>query len=105
VLVQVADRLRLSLRTGDELARIGGDEFTVLLRNVADADAAAHVADRLLATVRQPFDTPGAPVTLGLSVGVALTEPGSTADELLARADAALYEAKRAGGGRARVAT
>jgi diguanylate cyclase (GGDEF)-like protein/PAS domain S-box-containing protein len=106
VLVQVADRLRLSLRTGDELARVGGDEFTVLLRNVADAGAATHVTDRLLATVREPFDAPGdGKVQLGLSVGVALTSPGSTADELLAQADAALYEVKRAGGGAARVAT
>jgi diguanylate cyclase (GGDEF)-like protein/PAS domain S-box-containing protein len=104
VLVQVADRLRDSLRTGDELARIGGDEFTVLLRNVADADSARHVADRLLATVQTPFRVANDDVTLGLSVGVALTSPGATADELLARADMALYEVKRRGGGGASVA-
>src|SRR5205085_3957794 len=59
VLVAVADRLRLCLRTGDELARIGGDEFTVLLRNVPDPAAAVHVADRLLAAVRDPFEADG----------------------------------------------
>jgi diguanylate cyclase (GGDEF)-like protein/PAS domain S-box-containing protein len=104
VLIQVADRLRGCLRTGDELARIGGDEFTVLLRNVPDRDAAHHVAERLLASARDPFDAGGEPVAVGLSVGIALRQPGTTADELLARADDALYDAKRAGGGCARVA-
>jgi diguanylate cyclase (GGDEF)-like protein len=104
VLVAVAERLRLCLRTGDELARIGGDEFTVLLRNVPDAPAAVHVADRLLAAVREPFDANGHEVQLGISVGIALTGPDVTADTLLACADSALYEVKRAGGGRAHVA-
>src|SRR3954470_9824516 len=103
VLIQVADRLRGCLRTGDELARIGGDEFTVLLRNVPDAEAAHHVAERLLASAQAPFDAGGEAVSVGLSVGIALRQPGTTADELLARADDALYEAKRAGGGCARV--
>jgi diguanylate cyclase (GGDEF)-like protein/PAS domain S-box-containing protein len=104
VLVQVADRLRSSLRTGDELARIGGDEFTILLRNVANPSAARHVAERILATVAEPFDYEGNEVVLGLSVGIALTRPGATADDLLDRADDALYEVKRAGGNGASVA-
>jgi diguanylate cyclase (GGDEF)-like protein/PAS domain S-box-containing protein len=104
VLVAVADRLRLSLRTGDELARIGGDEFTVLLRNVPDANAARHVADRLLAAVREPFDASGHDVVLGISVGVALARPGVSADGLLVAADEALYAVKRSGGGTAHVA-
>ena len=104
VLVEAAARLRSGLRAGDELARLGGDEFTVLLRNVADADAATHVAERLLATMRQPFVLPsGASVEVGLSVGVALWREGATADGLLADADEALYASKRAGGGVANV--
>jgi diguanylate cyclase (GGDEF)-like protein/PAS domain S-box-containing protein len=103
VLVAVADRLRLSLRTGDELARIGGDEFTVLLRNVPDAPAARHVADRLLAAVAEPFVADGDEVMLGMSVGIALAAPGATADALLVAADEALYDVKRAGGGHAHV--
>jgi diguanylate cyclase (GGDEF)-like protein len=103
VLVAVADRLRLCLRTGDELARIGGDEFTVLLRNVPDAPAARHVADRLLAAVAEPFVADGDEVMLGMSVGIALAAPGATADALLVAADEALYDVKRAGGGHAHV--
>ncbi|HEV3227488.1 MAG TPA: GGDEF domain-containing protein [Acidimicrobiales bacterium] len=105
VLVEVATRLRGCLRAGDELARIGGDEFTVLLRNVPDEAAARHVADRLLAAVRDPFIVEGEPVRIGLSVGIALTEPGASADHLLERADAALYEVKRAGGQGAHIST
>ena len=104
VLVAVADRLRLCLRTGDELARIGGDEFTVLLRNVPDDAAAGHVAERLLAAVREPFDADGHDVVLGMSVGVALSRPDTTADALLAAADEALYTVKRRGGEGAHVA-
>src|SRR3954454_6842626 len=103
-LVEVADRLRRCLRAGDELARLGGDEFTVLLRNVPDEDAAGHVAERLLASTRDAFDAGGGPVPVGLSVGIAWRRPGTTSDELRARADEALYDAKRAGGGCARVA-
>jgi diguanylate cyclase (GGDEF)-like protein/PAS domain S-box-containing protein len=119
VLVQVADRLRRLLRSGDELARLGGDEFTVLLRNVADADAAALVGERLLTAVHEPFLVPAregvadvaaagepvvVPVSVGLSIGIALSSSGATADGLLAAADAALYDAKRSGRGAARVA-
>jgi diguanylate cyclase (GGDEF)-like protein len=102
-LVEVAARLRASLRAGDELARIGGDEFTVLLRNVPDGDAALHVADRLLGALAEPIDVGCGFVSLGLSVGIVLAEPGSSADDLLSRADDALYLAKRAGGTRAHV--
>jgi diguanylate cyclase (GGDEF)-like protein/PAS domain S-box-containing protein len=103
VLVEVADRLRASLRVGDELARMGGDEFTVLLRNVGDASAANHVVDRLLGALRDPFEVEDTEVNLGLSIGIALASPDSTADSLLARADEALYAVKRGGGGSALV--
>ena len=104
VLVQVAERLRSCLRAGDELARIGGDEFTVLLRDVPDEPSARLVADRLVASMRAPFEVEGDEVTIGLSVGVALAVQGADVDALLAGADGALYEVKRAGGGNVGVA-
>jgi diguanylate cyclase (GGDEF)-like protein/PAS domain S-box-containing protein len=99
VLVEVAERFQRLIRTGDELARVGGDEFTVLLRNVSDETAAHEVAERLHAAVRDPFTVAGAEVKLGVSVGVAMLSCGTTAETLLARADEALYAVKRAGGG------
>src|SRR5205823_6295040 len=86
VLVEVATRLRACLRTGDEIARIGGDEFTVLMRNVPDAAAARHVAERLLASVRDPFPVEDTFARIGMSVGIALSEPGIGADALLEQA-------------------
>ncbi len=103
VLVEVATRLRTSLRIGDDLARMGGDEFTVLLRNVSDPEGANHVVDRLLAALRDPFTVEGDEVQLGISIGIALAGPDATADSLLARADEALYSVKRGGGGSALV--
>lgn len=99
VLVEVAARLRSRLRVGDELARIGGDEFTVLLRNVPDAAVAAQLADRLLLAVAEPFSVPDGEVRVGMSVGIALAGGVSNADDLLSAADEALYACKRSGGG------
>jgi len=99
VLVEVAARLRSRLRVGDELARIGGDEFTVLLRNVPDATVAAQLADRLLLAVEEPFPVSDGEVRVGMSVGIALAGGMSNADDLLSAADEALYACKRSGGG------
>jgi diguanylate cyclase (GGDEF)-like protein/PAS domain S-box-containing protein len=95
VLIEVAERLRSSLRVGDSLARMGGDEFTVLCRNVPDAAAARHVVERLRAAMAEPFRVHGIDAVVGISVGVALAEPGLTADALIAQADEALYGVKR----------
>ncbi len=94
VLIEVADRLRSSLRVGDSLARMGGDEFTVLCRNVPDAAAARHVAERLRDAMAEPFRIHGIDAVVGISVGVARAEEGLTADVLIARADEALYRVK-----------
>jgi diguanylate cyclase (GGDEF)-like protein len=104
VLVQVVDRMRSTLRAGDELVRAGGDEFTVLVRNVPTLDAARDVAERLVAVMRAPFDADGHHVHLSISVGVALTDSVHSADELLDLADTALYAVKRAGGDAAALA-
>jgi diguanylate cyclase (GGDEF)-like protein len=96
--VEVADRLRDTLRLDDELARMGGYEYTILWNGVADARDAEGIAERLLATMDEPFAVPGGATTLGISVGIALAGPGATADSLLSAADAALYESKKRGG-------
>lgn len=96
VLVEATERMRSALRAGDELARIGGDEFTVLFDGpVHDAEL---VAERMVAALGEPLHVAGAELHVALSVGLAVAGPHSTPDSLLSQADDALYVAKRAGG-------
>ena len=99
VLVAAARVLRERLRVEDLLGRIGGEEFAVLLPDT-DADAAARVGEKLRAEIAGA----PAPAPITVSVGVA-TWDGETAEELLQRADAALYAAKDAGRDRVVAAT
>jgi diguanylate cyclase (GGDEF)-like protein len=98
VLIAIADRLRTVLRPSDVAARFGGDEFVVLLSGPVTSMEAYAVADRLLHIVARPVDLNGQAVNRTASLGIALGEPGTcTAEELLARSDAALYAAKARG--------
>jgi diguanylate cyclase (GGDEF)-like protein/PAS domain S-box-containing protein len=104
VLVEVANRLRAIVRAGDEVARIGGDEFTILLRNVPDGRTAHHVGERLLSITHDPIVVGDVEVKIDVSVGIALIGPDDSADTLLRDADQALYAVKRVGGHGVRVA-
>lgn len=97
LLQRVAGCMREALRGDDLLARMGGDEFSVVLAN-GDAASAAQVARRLLEAVRQPHLIGGHRVMVGVSIGIA-TYPldGSTVEQLLRNGDAALYQAKAGG--------
>jgi diguanylate cyclase (GGDEF)-like protein/PAS domain S-box-containing protein len=98
VLRGVASRLSACVRDGDSAARVGGDEFAVLLSDrVAEADVVA-VAARIVRAFGTPIPARGREVVLGASVGVAIAREADTADALLRRADRAMYEAKRRGG-------
>ncbi|MEZ5382320.1 MAG: EAL domain-containing protein [Microthrixaceae bacterium] len=103
VLVEVSRRLRTTLRPSDLLARMGGDEFAVLVRGLSDDPSLLALVHRLqVALSSPPVETAGREFTLSASVGVATSnDPGMTAEELLRRADAAMYRAKAAGPGRA----
>ena len=99
----VAGRIQASIRDVDTAARIGGDEFVVVLENVTgDAVAAAsRVATKLIAAVGTPFDLPAGRAVIGTSVGIAVTaDPRADPDALLRAADDAMYRAKSAGRGR-----
>jgi diguanylate cyclase (GGDEF)-like protein len=101
LLVQAANRLRAVVRGADTVGRVGGDEFAVLLTQVGHLAGAQAVAERIVRNLGEPFALDGVAVTVGASVGVALSGP----DDLslagpLARADAAMERAKRAGRGR-----
>jgi diguanylate cyclase (GGDEF)-like protein len=94
----VGERLRDSLRPADTPARLGGDEFAVLLTDVAARDVPT-IADRILRNFGAPVDLGGGATTgISASMGIAMADTGSmSADELLRKADAAMYVAKRGG--------
>ncbi|MEV1290288.1 sensor domain-containing diguanylate cyclase [Micromonospora sp. NPDC049679] len=98
LLQQVGRRISDCLRSGDLLARVGGDEFVVLMDGIRAVDEATGVAGRIVEALREPFDLRGGLVRIGASVGVNVNEPGATADEMLNGADAAMYRAKQSGG-------
>lgn len=97
VLREFAARLIACVREVDTVARVGGDEFVVLLENVRDAAAARGVAEKMVAAVRAPASADGRSVALTTSIGIALHNRPESADEWMKRADEALYEAKAAG--------
>lgn len=100
VLQAVAKRLEGVVRGHDVLARIGGDEFVVVLNDIAAPEYARTVADRICAVVASEYSVGGATATLGVSVGIAHATPTTTVEQLLSAADRVMYEAKKGGGGR-----
>ena len=97
LLVQFAMRLRACVRASDSVARLGGDEFIVLLEDLKDRGAALRIADKILEETRAPVRIDAREVAVTTSIGIAYYAGDETGEELLQRADAALYEAKRAG--------
>jgi diguanylate cyclase (GGDEF)-like protein/PAS domain S-box-containing protein len=104
VLVETALRLRACVRESDTVARLGGDEFVVVLPDLSRMEDAVPVAEKIQQSLYDPA-AGGGRLFLGASVGLACyPEHGLDQDTLLARADAAMYEVKRAGGNAVRVA-
>lgn len=95
VLAGLADKLRVSVRTTDTVCRYGGDEFVVLLGEIAQPDHAYAVADKIREAAAAPMVVSGHNVILQLSIGVSVyPDHGETADALLKKADAAMYRVK-----------
>lgn len=109
LLVATAARLQESVRlavseypsgsgVNFSVARLGGDEFTVLLKGTADQQLASNVASAILEALTQPFEIKGHELFIGASVGIAgFPDDGDNAEALFARADVAMYHAKRTG--------
>ncbi len=101
LLVAIAERLRGLAREDDTLARFGGDEFTLLVEDIGDIEAAAAVADRMIDLVRVPVTLDGGrTVMTSISVGIALATAGASPNDVLHDADVAMYQAKHRGAGR-----
>jgi len=100
LLREVAVRLNASVRAGDLLARIGGDEFVLVLENITCTNDAAHVAEKLIKALEAPFQLDDTTLHLSASVGIALCpQDGVHAGRLVQTADHAMYRAKAAGRG------
>ncbi|WP_163559281.1 EAL domain-containing protein [Halomonas sp. NO4] len=98
VLVEVAERLADQVRSGDTVARFGGDEFVILLPDLAHPDDLLPIVERLLESVARPYRIDNSELRLTASIGIALGEGDlEHPTELLQQADLAMYEAKRLG--------
>ncbi|OHC63802.1 MAG: hypothetical protein A2045_06355 [Rhodocyclales bacterium GWA2_65_20] len=103
LLVQVAQRLARSVREGDTVARIGGDEFVVLLENLSEcpeesANQVRSIGEKIAAALNQPYQLAGHEHLNSASIGATLfNNPHDHAEDLLKRADMAMYEAKASG--------
>ena len=100
LLVAAAARLRACLRPSDTISRFGGDEFTVLMEHAGTREEAIAVAERLLASLEDPFSLNGQDVFVSTSVGIAVADTAEVdAEDLMRRADSAMYAAKAHGRG------
>jgi diguanylate cyclase len=98
LLVQVGQRLCGQVRQGDVVARLGGDEFVIMAPGIPGEAAALVLGRKLLDAFDQPFDVAGQACRVGLTIGFALApHDGTHADDLIKRADAAMYAGKQAG--------
>jgi diguanylate cyclase (GGDEF)-like protein/PAS domain S-box-containing protein len=100
LIIEVGGRLKTCMRSDGSVARMGGDEFTVLLEDITDPSDAIRVAQRVHAAVSKPLLIAGQEVFKGVSIGIALASQGSSAENLVQNADMAMYRAKSKGKGR-----
>ena len=97
----VAQRLLLAVRAEDTVARIGGDEFGLIIQRASTRDAAEIVAQRIISMMNEPFDVHGLTLSIGVSIGVTMyPEEFDTYESVVSRADSAMYRAKAEGRGR-----
>ena len=104
LLRQFAERLRRAVRTSDTVARMSGDEFVVLLEDLRELKDAETIASTIVEAARQELTIESRVLRVTTSIGIAFTKGEISGSELLSRADAALYEAKRAGRDRYHIA-
>jgi len=101
LLIAIAHRLRGTVRDNDTVARLGGDEFAIIQTGIRAAGDAAILAERVLSRIATPFSITSNEIRVGVSIGIAFAPlDGNNTDEVLQKADTALYRSKSAGRGR-----
>lgn len=105
LLSQVAERMRGAIRESDMIARVGGDEFVIVIEGQRNPDDLPTFAEKLIANISRPYNVDGRCLQVGCSIGIAhFPEHGESTAELLATADAAMYVSKASGRGRFAIA-
>ncbi|OCA88779.1 sensor domain-containing diguanylate cyclase [Pseudobacillus wudalianchiensis] len=98
LLQKIADRIKGVIREQDMVSRLGGDEFIIFLFDLRNEKESTHIADRVCQVIVQPIDLNGVQVNVSASIGISLfPKDGQHPDELIKKADQAMYEAKKAG--------
>src|SRR5690606_26690542 len=101
LLKQVAQRLGRAVGQADQVGRLGGDEFQVILPGRMERKAIGHLASEIIHSLSQPYSIDGQRVIIGASIGIAISpDDGVSSEELIRNADLALYAAKDLGRGR-----
>lgn len=101
VLRETATRIRKGIRASDTVARIGGDEFVVMLPDVTELDGAMAFAENLKRTIEEPIPFQGESLHVGASIGIGrYPDHGDSPEAIMSRADKAMYQAKSSGKGR-----
>ena len=95
---ETAKRLQACVRLSDTVARVGGDEFTLLLDDMHSTTDMAHLAEKVIESISAPFALAGMDITVGCSVGIAPYRKGTDGESLQRQADMAMYRAKHASG-------
>jgi diguanylate cyclase (GGDEF)-like protein len=98
VLKATADRIKAEIRETDTVARIGGDEFVIILSSLPENEIANRIAANVIEQIARPFDVKNIEVVISASIGISLyPQNGTTAEELIRSADKAMYQIKRQG--------
>jgi len=97
LLIQLSDRMQEHLSAADSAARLSGDEFVMLLEDCPDDAEVSRIVETIAASLRLPYLIDGHAISITVSLGVAITRPGQTREDIMVAADAAAYAAKSAG--------
>ncbi|MCW8887555.1 MAG: GGDEF domain-containing protein, partial [Gammaproteobacteria bacterium] len=98
VLIEISRRIGETVREEDLFSRIGGDEFTIILNNLANREAALPIADKIIRVTNEPIISDELELRVGISIGISFyPDDGETTDQLVSLADDAMYQAKGSG--------